>query len=239
MKKLILLLASDSTDSAKTCFRCGETKPLSNYSHRKYTSKDGTVKEYYNKLCKPCRVDEERERVAANYESHIAKRRQYAKDNREHLNAYRLQHKRDNPERTKEIQRKSAEKNLARRRERRAERTATDPDYVLQLRIEGKMARYKRRARLAGVAAAGRTTKAQWKHLLSECGNKCLKCGSKDKKLSMDHVFPLLLGGTSSVGNMQPLCTSCNSSKSSAFIDYRPWTMDIDEIGLTNKCYVQ
>jgi len=78
---------------------------------------------------------------------------------------------------------------------------------------------HKRRARIAG--NGGSYTAKQWKLLCDFYGNKCLKCGAIDKKLTVDHVLPTLLGGTSNIDNLQPLCLSCNCSKHANYIDYR------------------
>jgi HNH endonuclease len=42
---------------------------------------------------------------------------------------------------------------------------------------------------------------------------KCVWCGSTDK-LSVDHIYPVSLGGTNDPDNLQCLCQSCNSRKS-------------------------
>lgn len=51
-------------------------------------------------------------------------------------------------------------------------------------------------------------------------GRKCLACGS-DKNISLDHVIPIKKGGVNDIGNLQPLCKSCNSKKGVKIIDYR------------------
>jgi hypothetical protein len=43
-------------------------------------------------------------------------------------------------------------------------------------------------------------------------GIKCKRCGKK-RKLAIDHIFPLSLGGSNNLENLQLLCGSCNSSK--------------------------
>lgn len=49
-------------------------------------------------------------------------------------------------------------------------------------------------------------------------GNKCAHCGATDKKLTVDHITPLKLGGTNYIDNIQPLCRSCNCRKGARFI---------------------
>ena len=51
-----------------------------------------------------------------------------------------------------------------------------------------------------------------WQRIKLRHGNKCAICG-QEKPLTKDHVIPLSLGGTDDVGNIQPLCRSCNSRK--------------------------
>ena len=42
--------------------------------------------------------------------------------------------------------------------------------------------------------------------------SKCTKCGSQ-KKLTIDHIIPLLKGGDNIEDNLQVLCTKCNIIK--------------------------
>jgi 5-methylcytosine-specific restriction endonuclease McrA len=67
------------------------------------------------------------------------------------------------------------------------------------------------RKRAAG-AIAGHHTTAEWLALLEKFGGKCALCGTKEK-LTRDHVMPLSKGGADDIGNIQPLCVSCNSRK--------------------------
>jgi len=48
--------------------------------------------------------------------------------------------------------------------------------------------------------------------LKAETGGRCVYCGQK-KKLTIDHVVPLIGGGADDIDNAVPACTSCNSSK--------------------------
>lgn len=48
----------------------------------------------------------------------------------------------------------------------------------------------------------------------------CLCCGT-DSKLTLDHIVPIARGGSNRIGNLQTLCSSCNSRKGARYIDYR------------------
>ena len=76
-----------------------------------------------------------------------------------------------------------------------------------------------RRARI--VASGGSISSAEWHMVKNTYGNKCLRCGRSDVKLTMDHVIPLSVGGSHTIENIQPLCSSCNSWKNTKTIDYR------------------
>lgn len=61
-------------------------------------------------------------------------------------------------------------------------------------------------------------------------GNRCLCCGKpyskfiQSRRLSVDHVVPISLGGLyEDLRNLQPLCVECNEFKDKATTDYRPF----------------
>lgn len=66
----------------------------------------------------------------------------------------------------------------------------------------------------------GTFTLEEWKNLCSKYGNRCLRCG-EDKKLTVDHIIPISLGGSNTIDNLQPLCDFCNKSKGAKYADYR------------------
>lgn len=43
-------------------------------------------------------------------------------------------------------------------------------------------------------------------------GAACAKCGSTEK-LTVDHIVPMIRGGSDDLSNLQILCKRCNSSK--------------------------
>jgi hypothetical protein len=56
-------------------------------------------------------------------------------------------------------------------------------------------------------------TVTDWLAICEMHGNRCASCG-EEKPLTVDHIKPRVAGGTDSLDNIQPLCLSCNSSKS-------------------------
>jgi HNH endonuclease len=48
-------------------------------------------------------------------------------------------------------------------------------------------------------------------------GKRCTDCQSKRKKLLIDHIRPVSLGGLTELINLQLLCFSCNSKKGNTF----------------------
>jgi 5-methylcytosine-specific restriction endonuclease McrA len=59
----------------------------------------------------------------------------------------------------------------------------------------------------------------EWQRLCARFGKRCVGCGLK-AKLEVDHIVPLVKGGTDSIDNLQPLCRSCNARKSVQTINY-------------------
>lgn len=79
------------------------------------------------------------------------------------------------------------------------------------------------RARRFGLKASAFTPN-EWDAMKQFYDYKCLCCGRQEPeiKLTVDHIIPFILGGQHSADNIQPLCRSCNSSKSIKATDYRP-----------------
>jgi len=86
--------------------------------------------------------------------------------------------------------------------------------YLKKYRIQHlpKMAEkaHKRRVRVRGNGVYFVTEKELNRLYKSPCVN----CGTKER-ITADHIIPVIRGGKHSIGNLQPLCLSCNASKNS------------------------
>jgi 5-methylcytosine-specific restriction endonuclease McrA len=81
---------------------------------------------------------------------------------------------------------------------------------------------HKRRARIKG--GGGKYTRAAWQAILEHHNHTCPACGARNKKLTVDHVVPIAMGGANTADNIQPLCKSCNSRKHVRHTTrYEPW----------------
>lgn len=223
----------------KTCPNCLTLKPGANFN-RCATKKDGL-----STYCKECdsvlrkaRYRENQERELANAKVRREGNRAYAKEynkrynethkdslreaRRQWLESNREKHReackqwlKNNPEKAREMNRK---------KRRRYVTTNWDKVYAHNLKYREanreKINAINRRGKHRRQTNGGSYTEEQWQHLCGLFGNSCACCG-KSKKLTVDHVIPVSMGGTSDILNLQPLCGSCNSKKHATAVDYR------------------
>lgn len=78
----------------------------------------------------------------------------------------------------------------------------------------------KRSERLAEARKLGTHTAEEWAALVECCDGACVRCSAAGEVVK-DHIKPIYQGGSDAIGNLQPLCRTCNSSKGPEAVDYR------------------
>lgn len=222
----------------KICTKCNKSLPLSSFGKDK-GRKDGLYPQ-----CKECKNADQRDKYHSSEElrrSKYQKTKQCFSDDpdahQEQLERQREWYREhyQNPEfrereyeRNKKYQKKKAKKRWLKiksdpirqeqynveHKEYVKDRYRNDPEFKKRNRD------YYARRRAIKRANGGSYTLKEWNSLCDLARNRCLSCGKK-RKLEVDHILPVSLGGTSNIENIQPLCKSCNASKGTDTIDYR------------------
>lgn len=189
------------TDGVRTCSTCGETKPLTEFAHRK-DSPSG-----FRSACKPCKR-------AADGAAMRRWRERNPDLDRERAREYREQ----NREKERERFRRYDAANREKRRTAIAKRRAEDPDYHRMLSRKHRAAHletYRARCRAywhrrrSGADPAAEVDAYAELLLLQPCAY----CGEYAERMTIDHVVPLSRGGTHTIENIVAACGPCNSSK--------------------------
>jgi 5-methylcytosine-specific restriction endonuclease McrA len=214
--------------AGKICSRCREWKPLSEFALHRW--RGAPIGDGYKSACKIClnadwrawrmkNTDKERERYQIYREQNIQriedKRKARVAIYRDQINAVRRRRRAANLEQYRFADRayyQKAEPEI--RRQRRRSQYRENPD---------RFKADKRARRSRKFQAEGSHTEEEWEALEAKYNYTCLCCHRREPniKLTRDHVVPLGKGGSDYIGNIQPLCRSCNSVKKGKRTDYR------------------
>jgi 5-methylcytosine-specific restriction endonuclease McrA len=185
----------------KRCSKCGVDKPLSEYYKNK--NRSGGIAAY----CKPCAHEYRQENIdrlrradaeykAARKEQRLAYNREWTARNREKYSSYQREYRKAN----------RVQMNAAKR-----EWSKAHPEFNVRRSHQRRVLRR---------ANGGSYTIAEWRALCARYDYRCLCCGEQ-KPLTVDHVIPVVGGGSNNIENLQPLCAVCNIRKGIQIIDYR------------------
>ena len=183
----------------KTCKKCGETKPHSEYHlHKRF--KDGL---HIN--CKTCRNSENTIYRAANPEKSKQSSKKYRDDNKSKMTEIRATYAKNNPEKVRESKRLYALKNKEVLKAKAKAKRLENPE-------RHRRAKQNRRARER--SAVGKISAGLVGRLFDLQKGKCACCKLPlGDDYHVDHIMPLALGGTNTDDNIQLLRARCNRQK--------------------------
>ncbi len=209
---MLVHVSDDCQCEGKYCPQCKETR-----CHGCYT-RDSKRRDGLDAWCKFCNNARRKAYREANAEkARQMQERAYQKN----LSHYRTYQKTYREMHREEINRKRREVKYHATEEAKAQRRhytrSTWERFAEQRRYNVIVRRARKRQ------AGGTYTLAEWKLLCDKYNHTCLCCGRQEPeiKLTVDHIIPIIRGGTNSIENIQPLCKSCNSSKQAKAVDYR------------------
>ncbi|MFJ4727183.1 HNH endonuclease [Streptomyces diastaticus] len=199
------MTAATATETTKTCTKCGETKALEEFG------KQATGRLGRRARCKPCMAAAERERYtdpAAKATSRERNRRWCEANAEARLDYYRRYHA-ANAGARREYSRRWREANAdAMRGYQREYRQRPET------KASNRLAAHRRRAILHGAETDNHTMADLLSYWDSEGIYMCVDCGGPlDDDYEIDHVMPLIRGGTDTVDNKVPLCVPCHATK--------------------------
>jgi 5-methylcytosine-specific restriction endonuclease McrA len=206
--------------NAKTCKKCGESKSWGRFS---VILESGNLRG----TCKDCRRpsdEEEARRGRKKWLKHGARIKECRKLQRQTWSEEQKQLQR---ERERQSAVRCAER-VARyqqeyKKNHAAELKAKDKQYRQRTTVAIRARNIRRRTQQANTG--GSYSPSEWRGLCALFDNRCLAC-NEVKPLTVDHVVPVVLGGSSDIINLQPLCLQCNIRKGVRIIDYRSGLQD-------------
>ena len=154
------------------------------------------------------------EKARTNLPHRVEARRKYQEEYKEEISEYKKRWSAENEGSVSK--RKHYELNRDEIIARSKKRAESNPEKVRRARANDS-----RKRRASRHASAGRFTAEEFRALCEGYGNRCLACGDTEASLEADHVVPLTRGGSDDIGNIQPLCGSCNRKKFVSIIDFR------------------
>jgi 5-methylcytosine-specific restriction endonuclease McrA len=174
---------------------------------------DGHLNKY--KVCIRLRVQENRrerleqyaqyEKARANLPHRVEARRKYEEEHKKQISEYKKRWAEENEAGVSASKRKYYELNRDEIIARSKMWAEDNPEKVRQTKANNS-----RKRRAARHASPGSFTAEEFEELCEGYGNRCLACGDTEAVLEADHVVPLTRGGSEDIGNIQPLCGSCN-----------------------------
>jgi hypothetical protein len=195
----------------KSCTKCGQTKPLTQYPINKklISGREGR--------CCECRNQYQREWRAQNIEASRAATKRWREKNPSTVQANKQRYGRTEKAKqtAKEWEKRNKEKRQRQNRgweqKNKNHRLALWNEWARKNPDNIKHSQQKRRALQMGSEVLFTLDAKQ--RIIRKANGFCYYCNTRSERLSLDHVLPLSRGGRHSEGNIVVCCMSCNSSK--------------------------
>lgn len=231
-------------DQIAVCYKCKTEKPITEFYRDKSTptgyarmckecSKKDCAERYrknpgpYKERAHKWRaenyeraVENAREYYLKHREEVIEKTREYALENKGRISAYHKQYWEENGERLRKQSREWRAQNIDECKRYYEERK----EYYRELRKSYRSTKHgrtimrtnknRRRARMACLPCD--LTVEQWNNALVWFNGRCAYCGEQMDVAVQEHFVPVTLGGGTSLDNIIPSCSLCNSKKHAA-----------------------
>lgn len=213
-------VTDDCTCEGKKCIGCQKVKCFGYFTLR--VKARGVRLGNIHSYCRSCDGKRGGEAIRL---SRIENAAQWNKNHPEEARNHRRKWRKNNPDKAREATRRWEEEHPTSYFTPEYNRTRYQRwknEQPESYRARNKAVKANRRARKAH--APGSYTQTQWLLLKSQYNYTCLRCSRSEPeiKLTPDHIVPLSRGGSNDISNIQPLCHSCNSSKGTKTIDFRP-----------------
>jgi 5-methylcytosine-specific restriction endonuclease McrA len=186
--------------TTKTCTKCKETKSVDDFYRHKGIP-DGRRPD-----CKICVRQRTKIWTMQNKERASINNRRWKMENSEQVTLYKDRWSSQNRDRVLEMKRKWRKENPEKQKLA-----------VLRWEKNHPLAAAQKQHRRRSRKLSNGVFEILEKELKSLYSSPCVVCGSCNE-ITADHIVPISRGGQHSIGNLQPMCKPCNSSKSDKFM---------------------
>jgi 5-methylcytosine-specific restriction endonuclease McrA len=177
-------------------------------------------------ICKACKVavdadyldahrDENKERSKARYYAKPEERAKYKAEHADEIAAMKRAYRKAHPEETKKHKQESAKRHPESNKIRHKRNRIAHPEIT---RLRGRVDAMKRRVK------TDMTKRADLLQMYEDQNERCAYCGQSiywtvKHDIHVDHIKPLIKGGTNDLSNLCLACADCNLSKHDMELD--------------------